>query len=120
MNKIIKNKNYYKKMMKFSLIWNVALAIVILGVIMNFVALTNNGCKMPFIADYEYESETHFSYKDKGEVNHWYLTDIISMSKDELTISIGDFLIVIGGALVIGFSIIFVTYLYRIKKGVKE
>lgn len=72
--------------------------ILIVGITLNFLAITKNGGRMPFYTTYYSSTETHFSFTDFNEVNYPYLTDIINFPK-RLYFSIGDAVILIGATL---------------------
>ena len=71
-----------------------SLAIMMIGMVFNFVAVSTNHGKMPVKEFLSYETNTHFSYQENWEVNHWYFTDIIDLKY--YIVSIGDVLMVLG------------------------
>jgi len=82
-----------------------ALSIIILGVIGQYLVITSNGCRMPVPnGDYDIEiDDEHFFFNDSKEVELYYLTDIIPIFN--IQISIGDLLIFFGMILSFGFTI---------------
>lgn len=65
------------------------LVILILGGLLNVIAVSSNGGKMPvYTKDSLEEGKKHFYFSDKNEVNEFYLTDIIRIKKAYF--SIGD------------------------------
>jgi len=85
----------YKKLFFLTLL----LVAGLVGALMNAQALISNAGKMPVLTNYHYSTTTHFSYQDKNQVEKWYLTDIIQI-KDSIY-SIGDFLLIFAGTLLI-------------------
>ncbi len=73
----------------------VTLIIVMAGITMNFVAIDKNNCKMPVLSNYELNSENHFSFQDKNEVNFFYFSDILNFPENHY-FSIGDVFVCFG------------------------
>jgi hypothetical protein len=71
---------------------------IILGIFLQFIAVSSNGYKMPVKSSYIYEDSTHFTYQDKSEVNFWLFTDIISIPNKTYIIafSLGDLVMIFG------------------------
>ncbi len=90
-----KEKLLLKRQIIYLTIFIFVFTIFFVGSSMNFVAVMNNGGKMPVLFyDFEFESERHFSYTECSEVKHCYLTDIFPLGG--YIFSIGDFFIVGG------------------------
>lgn len=68
--------------------------ILVLGATFNFEALSSNGGFMPVKVNYDYKSDSHFSYQENSEVNNWFFTDFIEL--DNSIWSIGDFFLIFG------------------------
>ena len=91
------NKSFKKRLIKrintlgvhFFILWLITV-VTIIGMGFNFEAIMSNGGKMPVQTDFNYETEEHFSFQDKDEVNNYYLTDIIKTGN--MTSSIGDWI----------------------------
>ena len=65
------------------------------GLLMNYTAKFYNNGKMPVKFDsYSFETNRHFSYSNKEEVNFWFLSDIYPASFG--TFSIGDYFLFLG------------------------
>lgn len=89
-----------------------SLAIIIIGVLLNYAVIVNNHCRMP-VVDGEYSKimdDKHFFFEHKESINYYYLSDIIIIFKG--AISIGDILIFIGMIGSFGFSIRYLIRLY--------
>lgn len=92
------------------------LTLVILGTVMQYKVIINNNCRMPVLDSPNAEdSERHFNYLDKSEIEYWYLSDIIGVENER--ISIGDILIWMGYILILAFSI---RYLIKCAKEEKR
>ena len=89
----------------------VFLLIVTLSVTSNTIAKKNNGGKMPVLTSSSYKTNTHFTFQEKQEVSHFYLTDIISLGGD--IYSIGDFGLYLGFIGVTLFSILWIVQIRR-------
>lgn len=62
---------------KFLILLTLFLIIFLFGIFLNQLVVRTNDGRMPvFFYHSNYESETHFFYNNKGEVNLWYLSDI--------------------------------------------
>lgn len=68
----------------------ISLLLLSLGGLSNMIVTEKNDCKMPFLADYNYESEDYFSFQLDKKPELWYLSDIIKVRNRIL--SIGDIL----------------------------
>src|SRR3990167_11233104 len=55
------------------------LLLLMAGMTMQYMVMTNNGGKMPFYAEYDYEDNKYISFNDKQEVKYPYLSDIIKL-----------------------------------------
>lgn len=85
-------KESYKRNAKYLLLINFVFMFILIATVMNFQAVRNNDCRMPFQSSIESESDTHFSFQDKEEVSLYFFTDIIKLKvgKYLLFFSIGD------------------------------
>jgi len=78
--------------------------IFITGMLMNFIAVSCNGDRMPVMisdSDFAYEDNTHFTYEHLSEVKFGMLTDIITFQINInegylIAFSFGDCLLVLG------------------------
>lgn len=101
------------------------MAIIYIGICINFCAIFSNGGKMPIYETREGYITTdneHFVFSEKSQVNYFYLTDIIYVPLFESYSSIGDFIMIIGLGLIIGLIIgdfIFYLKLLYYKEGKK-
>jgi len=77
--------------------------VALVGGILNILVMASNGLRMPVkiprqIEDFE--SPTHFTYKNKNKTKLWFLSDIFILMtpnlKRTIHISIGDILIFLG------------------------
>ena len=82
--------------------------IMLVGGLLNYYAIAENQGKMPIYSNYNYESETHFTFQDKSEVKMFYLVDIFKLSF--LYFSIGDIIIVLAGGLGIYSAVGFIRH----------
>lgn len=117
----VMNKKNNKLMIRelFLILIIIFLVLVMTGISMNFVAITNNNCKMPVKSDFEYEKVTHKYFINKEDINYFYLVDIfpIKFGKHIIIASLGDFLITLG---IIG-SITFTSfYTIKVKRDIKK
>jgi hypothetical protein len=103
----IKNLNLEK--VQFFII--VFMFVMIIGMAFNFLAMINNGGKMPvYTENFIPDSEHHFTYQYKGEVEYWFLTDIIKIFNCK--VSIGDVLLISSASVI--------TYLIILSALIKE
>jgi hypothetical protein len=70
-------------------------AILVLGIVCNFLAVTENKGLMPVVSDFNFRSSEHFRVYDVNEVSNIQLADIYNIKGN--IFSIGDFLMIIGG-----------------------
>jgi len=98
MNTEIKRLRRQKK--HYILLWYLTV-LCMFGIFLNYTVISNNECKMPFVANYHYETDTHVSFQDKSEVKYSYLSDVIEIKLFNLIVSIGDIIMVVGGFLVV-------------------
>lgn len=90
----------------FLIILTFFILVLLFGISLNFIVNVNNGGRMPVYSHSGvYETNTHFPYLNKNEVNLWYLSDIYLVENKYLMFgsypersifSIGDFFIDIG------------------------
>ena len=78
-------RGFYVMLLLFSL-----LIVIYIGGAMNVVAENSNGGKMPVLSKYSYETDFHYTYQSKDEVNYWFFTDFIDMGDSAW--SVGDFI----------------------------
>jgi len=84
-----------KKEIVLFAIFSLSLLLIMFGAGLNITAVTSNGCRMPvYTYDYNFSSNTHFTFTNRSSVNNFYLTDIINLNY--VSLSIGDILIVLG------------------------
>jgi hypothetical protein len=83
----------YERIYWFNIIYILFMFIFIIGETCNFVAVTNNGGKMPVYTYYYVDNEKHFSYYEDDKVNYPILTDIIKLPTHIM--SIGDLTMII-------------------------
>ena len=106
---------------------NMVYTIILIGAMMNFIAMINNQGMMPVKSDFYLSDETHFSYVFDFEVQYSLLTDRYRLdlnSSNYFYYSLGDILLVLGGLLFVGMTVwdsINSYQLIKIKKGlIKE
>jgi hypothetical protein len=99
---------------------NMLLLLACAGAITNINTMLRNDGKMPVMADFEYEDDTHFTYQNKSEVNEWLTSDIIQIGGS--IISYGDILIYLGTFFVLLIISIRLFFLFakRNKKVIKK
>lgn len=91
----MKNKDLnFKRIALWLAISHFGMLFMLVGASANFVAMTDNNGKMPFYSQIDYSSTTHFSFQNKDEINHYYLTDIIPFRN--ALFSIGDLIMFCG------------------------
>lgn len=95
----MKNNINYKKAFYYIIFLFFSLTIANVGVLFNFIAITSNAGKMPFLFEYSYSSNTHFSFQNMSEVNNSFLTDIIPVGS--ILYSIGDLILYLGSTIMI-------------------
>jgi hypothetical protein len=94
-----------------------------LGVLLNIEAKQSNGGRMPVQTRLYLDSETHFNFIAKYEIEKYYLTDIIKVETDRKIhcLSIGDLLIYAGFySLFVFVSFVFISEGYFKIKKIKE
>jgi len=93
-NKIKLKKFCEKNGYYFFLLWIVTI-ILIYGMTFNFYAVQSNGGRMPvesYLGGY-LDTDKHFSFEDRREINNYYLTDIINLKMG--IYSLGDIIMVL-------------------------
>jgi len=77
-------KQQNKTILEFLLILNFFLIIFLFGLFLNNIVMINNGGRMPVYAIHRpvQETEIHYGYSDKNEINLWYLSDVFFAEKD--------------------------------------
>jgi len=90
------------------------LSILVLGVMFQYAVIMANNYQMPVPnGDYNIKiTERHFFFNSSSEVSLYYLTDIIPLGRN--MISIGDVFIFVGIIMVFGFV---GRYLLKLKQG---
>lgn len=93
---------------------------MLLGAVFNFIAIVENGGKMPVFVDRDlngknYATDTHFYYDSKNEVNYYHLTDIIPLG--DYIASVGDFFLVLS---LLSSIILTTLWIIQVKKDKKE
>jgi hypothetical protein len=94
-----------------------------LGVLLNIEAKQSNGGRMPVQTRLYLDSETHFNFIAKYEIEKYYLTDIIKVETDRKIhcLSIGDILLYVGFFCMFVFiSFVFISEGYFKIKEIKE
>lgn len=79
--------------------------VVMFGGLCNFKVIQENGGRMPVLADFHYESDKHFTYQNKEEVNSSYLSDIYPIGDSYY--SIGDLIMFVACSTMISLVIVF-------------
>mgnify|MGYP001565155729 CR=1 FL=1 len=92
----MKDKNNFIWIISLSglLILFIGAMLLFFGVSSNYIATTENGCKMPVFSELSWSTQTHFTYNNSKEVNNSILTDIFYIGN--YIYSIGDFLLYFG------------------------
>ena len=111
-------------MNRIEILFVVLLNIAIFGMIFNFLAITNNYCKMPIQTSHDFFIDNeHSIFQNKSEVKFYYFTDIFGID-GMLMFSLGDFLMFLGtwGVAFVGFVklLYFVEEKYFTKNGIKS
>ena len=99
----------------FATLW-ILTVVLFIGATANFHAVQTNGGRMP-VQHSSQDTDRHFSFDEKSEVNNYYLTDIIRIpfiKSYSLTTSIGDIILITSW---LGMAIVMFSYL---RKGVKK
>ena len=69
--------------------------VILVGMLLNFFAISINGNRMPVKTDIIINNNEYFSYQDNSEVKAWLATDWINI-KDKIAFSLGDIILVLG------------------------
>lgn len=88
----------YERGFKYLFIFCLALIMLMIGSLFNYLTVTENSCLMPVKLNYYLESNTHMSFLDKSEINFYYFSDIFRLGS--MYFSIGDVLMMIAVAAV--------------------
>lgn len=104
------------------------LFMVMIGTVMQYLVVTNNGGKMPVKVDEYYipsfESDEHFSFENDSEVEYPYLTDRIKINhlykSKKYHISPGDFLVIGFGIALCISIIIYLIMLWRSREIIRN
>ena len=88
------------------------------GLVCNQIATASNGGKMP-VLDAVNGDETHLAFEEKGEVNNYYLSDIMKVPYKDRTMffSIGDLIMVCALLLYLILLVDFIRKMKRLKNG---
>ena len=78
--------------------------VVFVGITMNFVVIVENSGKMPVLSAFIYETDEHFSYQEKSEIEYWFLSDMIEFQGS--VSSIGDIIMILGFLSVMGIILV--------------
>lgn len=92
-------------------LFTISITLAYSGAMMNDIAVRSNSCKMPVLSNFDFETDTHFTYQEFSQVNNSKFTDIYHIK--DTTYSLGDFLIYGGigiSYISIFFIILFTTY----------
>lgn len=110
--------NLQRKIINLQIFFSIILAFIIIGAVMNFLVITNNGGRMPVLDSFKYVSETHFSYQDNSEIEFPQFSDKLALGR--IIFSIGDLIMFLGLFFLIVFSILLIYYHWRLKKLYRE
>lgn len=116
---VSKELDFYKKRYVFLFVTFVGFALLFFGSSMNATVFLDNGGMMPVYTDRITTSPKHFTYQNPSEVKHHYLADIhkFSLGKDTIIFySIGDFLVIFGGLVMIFGGVMEFIYYIKLKK----
>jgi len=99
------------------LLWDIFCTyLFIFGLFSNTLVIKSNNDKMPFLSDYKYEDNEHFSFQIENKPKFWIFSDIIPAG--DYIFSIGDILM-FQGILTIPFLLSLYLYL-KIKKSKRK
>lgn len=93
--------------------------IMSIGILFNFIAIVENGGKMPVYVNHDLkgriETEEHFYYNDKSEIEYSHLSDIIpfKFNGEKYKASIGDVVMVLSLVSLVIFSFLYTRRLVR-------
>ena len=74
----------------------ISLTILIIGILANFLVITENGGRMPVYTEkYSWKSNSHFTYTNESEVAYHFLTDQYKLHGSKIY-SLGDILMTLG------------------------
>jgi hypothetical protein len=107
----------YKRGFYFMIIESFLLLFIMFGGAMNFIAISNNGGRMPFQAEYDYSIQTHFTFQEWAEVKFPLFTDVISFMNGYW--SIGDFVMLIGVTLLLINGVLMVYSKWKFVRKIK-
>ena len=109
---------------------NIWVIVMIVGALLNILAIASNDGKMPVLADQSVNLSnlgSHFVFQDYTEVNKYYITDIFKMGG--IYFSIGDVIMFISGIILSPLFFIniyqiiqrrrFLKHIKQIKRGLK-
>ena len=91
----------------------ISLMIMFIGGASNMTVTNSNEGRMPFLADYNHHSDTHFSYQNGSTVKYLYLTDRFFLLNQYW--SIGDFLLISGFLMFVAICIFVGINYYKTK-----
>lgn len=74
---------------------NLFFMLIMVGTLLNFMAVSINDSRMPVKTDIEFNDGFHFSYQESSEVKLWLLTDIFNI-KNIVVFSLGDVIAIFG------------------------
>jgi len=83
-----------------------------MGAMLNVLVISVNDGRMPVELNYHYESDTHFTYQNKNEINKYYLSDRYTILN--VVYSVGDFMILGSNVIVLYLVVRLVYYSFKL------
>jgi hypothetical protein len=102
-----------KKIMILLFLNMTILVVCMVGVTLNFKVIIENDGRMPVYQKhlgYKLDTERHFTFENKSEISHFYLADIIPISRG--IFSIGDIVMIFSVAIFISNGVALIKLFY--------
>jgi len=125
----MKEKTLLKKIFNNNAMKNIAIFLIMVGIVMNFMVIKENNCKMPVLFSAEgyniQEDSSHIYINDTSNVSYKQLIDKyqIKLKKTIYMLSIGDIFLLVGviGVIFVSVNEGYLTIKYhKLKKNDKE
>ncbi len=97
-----------ERMFDYLLFFCFSVLIVIIGAGLNLQVITSNGDKMPVFLASSLETNKHFTFQEKEEINNFYLADILKVNlnpENDMIFSVGDILMFFGTISTLTFAV---------------
>jgi len=107
------------KIISLKLDRNLIILALLIGMLLNVVAMASNDWRMPVKTNYIIDTNKHFNFEDREEIKYYQLSDIYKinlMNGKKMYISVGDLLIWICSLALLIYQIRIINLEIKLKK----